>query len=191
MQSIAVYSSRKPANHQIGTGKSAINLIRNILNEYTNKSLLFQLDKSNTLLTKLKLLILKSNYNYLRRPYAITQTSSMSSLGEQRSSSSPQTTITNKWPSFLWASLLSSPPLKLELAQKALHLITAYSGYSKEFLNSTYNTNIKTTKLNSSSSNVLENNKSNHRLSFGNNRKGCIGDDAWFIAKQSSADVLG
>ena len=92
---------------------------------------------------------------------------------------------------------------KIELAvqaaaAKALHLITAYSGYSKEYLNATYNTNIKSTRIDisdtttSNNSNNISSSRRNSGLAtLGGNRKGCIGDDAWFIAKQTHADFLG
>lgn len=84
--------------------------------------------------------------------------------------------------------------IAVQAAVKALHLITAYSGYSKEYLNSNYNTNIRTTRLSvSSSSNQsqLLNKRLMKTAISTTSRKGCIGDDAWFIAKQPHADVLG
>lgn len=55
-----------------------------------------------------------------------------------------------------------------------LHLVTAYSGYSKNYLNQKFKTNITTTRIDSNSK-----------------KRGVIGDDAWFIAKQNRLDVLG
>lgn len=107
---------------------------------------------------------------------------------------------------FWWSShYLPTPRLvldKIELAAqraavKALHLITAHSGYSKEYLNNTYNTNIRSTRIDMREAVAMRN--SNSRLTAPNsaasvlntNRKGCIGDDAWFIVKQAHSDVLG
>jgi len=59
-----------------------------------------------------------------------------------------------------------------KIATTPLHLDTAYSGYSKDFLN-------KSTSPKASSMQLLS------------RKKGMIGDDAWFVASKNSADVLG
>lgn len=64
---------------------------------------------------------------------------------------------------FLFSNLLPSKPLRL---------VTAYSGYSKEFIHN---------KVKGSS----------NGLQYLNRKRGIIGDDAWFIATKNSTDVLG
>lgn len=59
-----------------------------------------------------------------------------------------------------------------------LHLITAYSGYSKDYLNNTFNANIKRTDC-------LQHQRGKKK------KGGVIGDDAWFITRQPAVDVLG
>jgi len=58
------------------------------------------------------------------------------------------------------------------LPSKPLHLVTAYSGYSKEFLNN----KVK---------------GKNNAMQYLNRKRGIVGDDAWFIASKNSTDVLG
>lgn len=58
------------------------------------------------------------------------------------------------------------------LASKPLHLVTAYSGYSKEFINNRANGSI-------------------NAMQYLNRKRGTIGDDAWFIVSKNSSDVLG
>ena len=53
-----------------------------------------------------------------------------------------------------------------------LFQVTAYSGYSKEFINN-------------------KNKGANNGAQFLNRKRGIIGDDAWFIASKNSTDVLG
>ncbi len=62
-----------------------------------------------------------------------------------------------------------------KLATSPLHLVTAYSGYSKEFI---------------SAGNKAASAKASS-MQFLSRKKGMIGDDAWFIASKNSADVLG
>lgn len=133
MQSIVVYGSRytsvSSASNKSSTSYLAINLLKTLINQYTNKSN-FLHEKSNTILDKLKYLLNQSN-------------------GYSKTANMPLLSIESQ-----------------DLITRKFHLITAHSGYSKDYLNTNFNTNIQ-------------------------NKKGVIGDDAWFIAKQKCMDVLG
>lgn len=65
--------------------------------------------------------------------------------------------------SFLFSNLLQTKPLRL---------VTAYSGYSNEFIHN-------------------KKKGMNNAMQYLNRKRGVIGDDAWFIASKNSTDVLG
>lgn len=215
MQSLAVHgsrSSRPGACYAAGRHKAAIKLIRNILTEcswHQNK----QQPSSSSLLVKLRQLISESMLSEGRRcpaPIAASSTTPHRTFFTSSSFNLINRLLLPYTTSFLASASFCSPMMrpflvldKIELAvqaaaAKALHLITAYSGYSKEYLNATYNTNIKSTRIDisdtttSNNSNNISSSRRNSGLAtLGGNRKGCIGDDAWFIAKQTHADFLG
>lgn len=187
MHSIVINTSRYggATTSSNSTSKLGINILKSILSQYTNKSNLVH-EKTNTLLDKIRLLLTQS----------LPGCSTNRLLCLTNGNLSQHTTHTFRLPFFLFGnSILSySIPACYELPliaidqdhelslTKNLHLITAYSGYSKNYLNHNFNTNIKTTRIDFQSPN---------NINLGSNKKGVIGDDAWFIAKQKKVDVLG
>ncbi|CAF1074708.1 unnamed protein product [Brachionus calyciflorus] len=189
MHSIVVNTSRYGSvttTNSNATSKLGKNLIKNILNQCTNKTSLLNHDRSTNLLDKLKILLTQTIPGYSTNRLLsltnghITNTSSHSFrlpfflFGNSL--------LSNLIPSFNELPLIAiDKDHELSTTTKNLHLITAYSGYSKSYLNHNFNTNIKTTKIKFP----------NHNLNLGSNKKGVIGDDAWFIAKHKQVDVLG
>lgn len=195
MQSLAAHTRTTQSSN------TAVTLIRSILAD-TNPHLVGQRFSSQGLLNKLRQLISESVLNgrftfRWRPPYALTNVNISSTASQTAPGVSHLNSVLKfllPYQSLFWcfpnSPFIVIDRLAVQAAVKALHLITAYSGYSKEYLNSNYNTNIRSTRISvpvSTSAGLL-----NQRFkALGNNHKGCIGDDAWFIAKQSHADFLG
>lgn len=212
MQSIVVHGGGHGHGSATATATALQLMMRNLLGECRSVHQQ-RWQKNGSLLAKLKQLLSESSSKTPRSMSSMSM-SLPPNVGTVPAAAATTTTGTCKTSSSLslnlmrlllpyqqlfWSGLplmVVRPFLSLDAAvQKALHLITAYSGYSKDYLNSTYNTNIKSTRidLSSSSSNTTNNNNNNNnnqRLGL-NKKKGCIGDDAWFISKQKHADFLG
>lgn len=203
MQSIVVPTSSLGGS----TAAATITLLRNILSDSpsNNRNTMCGTTRRG-LLSKLRHLINESvvnggRFNYRLqqlqnaiKPTPITSSSSSSSSNTSNAFTFNILKFLLPYNSLFW-SLPNSPfivldKLAVQAAVKALHLMTAYSGYSKDYLNSHYNTNIRSTRISVPAA-AAANETSKLLKKFGNSRKGCIGDDAWFIAKQQQADVLG
>jgi serine/threonine protein phosphatase PrpC len=160
-----------------------------------------------SLLNRLKYILLNSNSDMVHQPPALTQHGSTphnhhphhggpthlymspnhlfsTHHSTSHSSSSFLFNLFNFNPTFPF-SLSLGEYKRINTSHTTLHLITAYSGYSKDYLNNNFNTNIKRTELGCSSTSSSNGNASTKK------KGGVIGDDAWFITKQRSIDVLG
>ncbi len=173
MQSAAVYSRT-----------AARSIASNISNECSSKCST-SVSKHSTITTKTNILSDRllnrfySNLRYLSQGLSIL-TKSSSNIHSSTFLTSPITQtkrITYRNPSVLIdACATTSIPTVTNINNNdKLRLVTAYSGYSKEF-------------------NFLNNNNcssSKYGIQLLNRKKGQIGDDAWFIASQKCADVMG
>jgi protein phosphatase PTC7 len=219
--SVVLYSTTSGSSScsTVKTKQVAAILLRNILSKHANSNngagfttaaaaSSTNLSLAYNLLNRLKYILLNNQEVHLPAPpvpaaltqHPATPPAHQTPFGSSSSSSSssqyPFSTQQSQTSSFLFSLFNFNPtfPFSLSLGEckrinathTTLHLITAYSGYSKDYLNNTFNTNIKRTEL--SSSNATASSSSGN----GNKKKGgVIGDDAWFITKQRSIDVLG
>lgn len=91
-------------------------------------------------------------------------------------SACPSSQLHHSQPIYSLANATSARPSNYfifsNLASKPLHLVTAYSGYSKEFMDN-------------------KDKGSLNAMQYLNRKRGTIGDDAWFIASKDKSDVLG
>ena len=210
MQPVVLYSATTSSmHHSLSSTRLAAQLLRNLLsNKPSSQQLLGTIGGGGllanssssssatlafTLLNRLKYILLSSAAQHSPVTAALTQhpafvgqpphPTTFSFATQQSQTSSFLYNLFNFNPTFPF-SLSLSEYKRMNTSQTTLHLVTAYSGYSKEFLNNTFNTNIKRTELNETTSS---------RASAGarNKKGGVIGDDAWFITKQNSIDVLG
>lgn len=185
MHSIVVNTSRygsATTTSSNATSKLGKNLIKSILSQCTNKSNLVQ---STNLIDKLKILLIQTLPGYSTNRL-LGLTNGHINNPSAHSFRLPfflfgNSLLSNLMPSFNELPLLAIDKDHELSVTKSLHLITAYSGYSKNYLNHNFNTNITTTKIKFQSQNI----------NLGSNKKGVIGDDAWFIAKHRQVDVLG
>lgn len=178
MHSVVLSTSRygSAASGSNPTSKLGKNLLKTILSKCTNNSS-YQ-EKTGSVLDKIRYLLTQTIPAYTsNRLLCLTGTGSTQ----------------NRLPFFLFGNSILShiAPSSCELPLLAidqdhglntiqqLHLITAYSGYSKTYLNQKFNTNIRTTRIDPDAS-------------LSGSKRGVIGDDAWFIAKQQNRlDALG
>lgn len=177
MHSIVLSTSRYGSAASVSnpTSKLGKSLLKSILNRCT-KTAKFQ-EKTATFLDKIRYLLTQTIPVYTSNRLLYLTGNSL-----------PQ----NKFPFFIFGSSILSyiTPSSYELpllvidqdhslnSIEQLHLVTAYSGYSKNYLNQNFKTNIKTTQFDLVSG-------------LSSKKRGVIGDDAWFIAKQKRLDVLG
>lgn len=181
MQSAAVYSCSRTAARSLASNltnecnsKCTSTTVALVKNSSAASSLL-----SNRLLNRLYTnirhlsqgltILTKSSHNIhstVHTPSSLTTSSSGSS-----SSIKSQTTPVTSTPNPVVST--ASSPANTSLSNDPLRLVTAYSGYSKEF-------------------NFISNSTSKLAgIQLLNRKKGVIGDDAWFIASQKCADVMG
>lgn len=120
----------------------------------------------NRLFNNFKLLTQNLSYHHHHKPIAAS-TDSPNHLHQAR----PIYNLANSTNRKNTASFLFSKILPTQ----SLHLVTAYSGYSKEFVN-----NSKSSKGSKATA-----------MQFLNRKRGTVGDDAWFVASKNSTDVLG
>jgi serine/threonine protein phosphatase PrpC len=208
MQPVMIYTSGNYCSSSSAktTAKLAHVLLRNLLSKSRNKPIFCSLTNTAnislaySLLNRLKYIILNNSLqceNYSPRPSLTTSTSSHLNHSPSQAYTAFQAhqSQTNSFlfnlfnlnfhTSLPFPFLLSLGKLHPTTAATNLHLITAYSGYSKEYLNNHFNANIKRTEFLNGS------NGSNCGGGAGCKKGGVIGDDAWFMTKQKSIDVLG
>jgi len=164
MQSAAVYSRT-----------AARSIACNLTNECNSKCSTVAVVKNSTFNSKNNLLSnqllnrLFTNLRYISQGLTIlTKSSSNLHTSAFLSALNQQKQATFNLP----VNSTPSSTSHVNLKNETLRLVTAYSGYSKEF-------------------NLLNNNTSKLGIQLLNRKKGVIGDDAWFIASQKCADVMG
>lgn len=164
MQSAAVYSRT-----------AARSIACNLTNECNSKCSTVAVVKNSTFNSKNNLLSnqllnrLFTNLRYISQGLTIlTKSSSNLHTSAFLSALNQQKQATFNLP----VNSTPSSTSHVNLNNETLRLVTAYSGYSKEF-------------------NLLNNNTSKLGIQLLNRKKGVIGDDAWFIASQKCADVMG
>ncbi|RNA32446.1 phosphatase PTC7 -like protein [Brachionus plicatilis] len=175
MHTIVLSTSRygNAASGSNPTSKLGKNLLKTILSRCTNNAN-FQ-EKTGSFLDRIRYLLSQTIP-------AFTTSRLLCSTGAASSPSRlPFCLLGNSFFSSLLPSSYELPLLAIdqdhELNQiQQLHLITAYSGYSKSYLNQKFKTNIRTSRV---------------EASLSGKKRGVIGDDAWFIAKQNRVDVMG
>lgn len=156
----------------VGRISAARSLALSLTNESCSKSTL-TIANAATIINNRIFNRLFNNLCYLTRHIAYQKRIRASLTSSPPSPSSPQ--IQHSQPIYSLAKAKTNSSnyfIFSNLASKPLHLVTAYSGYSKEFINNRAN-------------------GSNNAMQFLNRKRGTIGDDAWFIASKNSSDVLG
>lgn len=166
MQSVAAYSRMSAARNL--TLNLTAECCHKSTQSLTNAATILNNRILNRFFTNLRYLSQTLNSSCLKRSVLQQQQQHLHShqrlsINNSSHATSPAASTSNHNPSFLFSNLLP---------QKPLHLVTAYSGYSKEFINN-------------------KNKGANNGAQFLNRKRGIIGDDAWFIASKNSTDVLG
>lgn len=151
----------------VGRMSAARGLALNLTNECCSKSAL-TITNAATLINNRIFNKIFSNLRYLTQNLSYQkEISNYSTQGQQ---SQPIYNVLNSNADtrssssiFLFSNILPTKPL---------HLVTAYSGYSKDFIHNKAKGTI-------------------NAMQFLNRKRGIVGDDAWFMASKNSMDVLG